>query len=102
MYYKCIRFNTNQYNIQVRDSFETEQKDLSVLKNGALDCPVCHQTVSDVPPDSVRCTRAVHSEAATLRNSTARSAIIHRTVRCATELTGEPAEQRLPARNGRL
>jgi hypothetical protein len=26
----------------------------------------------------------------------ARSTIIHRTVRCATELSGEPAEQRLP------
>ena len=30
------------------------------------------------------------------------SAIIHRTVRCATELSGAPAEQRLSARNGRL
>jgi hypothetical protein len=30
------------------------------------------------------------------------SAIIHRTVWCATGLSGAPAEQRLPARNGRL
>jgi hypothetical protein len=28
----------------------------------------------------------------------ARSSIIHRTVRCGTGLSGEPAEQRLPAR----
>jgi hypothetical protein len=33
-----------------------------------------------------------------LGNSEARSAIIHRTVWCATRLSGEPAEQRLPAR----
>jgi hypothetical protein len=30
------------------------------------------------------------------------SAIIHRTVRCTTGLSGAPAEQRLTARNGRL
>jgi hypothetical protein len=33
---------------------------------------------------------------ATLGNSEAHSAIIHRTVRCATGLSDEPAEQRLP------
>jgi hypothetical protein len=26
-----------------------EQKELSVLKNGAPDCLVCHRTVSDAP-----------------------------------------------------
>jgi hypothetical protein len=50
-----------------------------------------------VPPDSVQCTRAVHFKPATLENSRAPSAIIHRTVRCATRLSGEPAEQRLSA-----
>jgi hypothetical protein len=55
-----------------------------------------------VPPDSVRCTRAIHSEPATLGNSRAPSAIIHRTVQCATGLSGEPAEQRLSSANGRL
>jgi hypothetical protein len=39
---------------------------------------------------------------ATLGKTKVRSAIIHRTIRCATELSGEPAEQQLPARNGRL
>jgi hypothetical protein len=34
-------------------------KKLSVLWSGAPDCPVCHQTVSGAPPDSVRCTRSV-------------------------------------------
>jgi hypothetical protein len=49
MYYRCIRFNTNQEKNQVRDTILLEQKDLSVLENGAPDCPVCHQTVSDAP-----------------------------------------------------
>jgi hypothetical protein len=39
---------------------------------------------------------------ATLGNSRVHSSIIHRAVRCATRLSGEPAEQRLSARNGRL
>jgi hypothetical protein len=53
--------------------------------------------LSGVPPDSVRCTRTVQLEPATLENFRARSTIIHRTVRCATKLSDEPAEQRLPA-----
>jgi hypothetical protein len=55
-------------------------KNLIVLKNGA------------------RCTRPYNSKPATLENSRAHSTIIHRTVRCATGLSDEPAEQRLPAR----
>jgi hypothetical protein len=52
---------------------------------------VVHCTVSGAPgPYSFK--------QATLGNSEARSAIIHRTVRCATRLSGEPAEQRLPTR----
>jgi hypothetical protein len=43
-----------------------------------------------VPPDSVGCTREFHSELATFGNSGSRSAIIHRTVRCSTELSGVP------------
>jgi hypothetical protein len=38
-----------------------------------------------------------NSKPATLGNSRARSTIIHRTVWCVTGLSGEPAEQRLPA-----
>jgi hypothetical protein len=55
-----------------------------------------------VPPDSVRCTRKFQSELATFGNSGSRSAIIHRTVRCTTELSGVPVEQRLHRANGRL
>jgi hypothetical protein len=64
---------------------------LSVLKNGAPDCLVCHRTVSGAPGP-------YNSERATLGNSRACSTIIHRTVWCATGQSGEPAEQRLPAR----
>jgi hypothetical protein len=37
-----------------------------------------------VPPDSVRCTRGLHAELLTFGKIQRRSAIIHRTVRCAT------------------
>jgi hypothetical protein len=53
-------------------------------------------------PDSVRCTREFQSELATFGKSGSRSAIIHRTVRCSTVLSGVPAEQRLLRANGRL
>jgi hypothetical protein len=53
-------------------------------------------------PDSVRCTREPNSKLATFGNSGSRSAIIHRTVRCSTGLSGVPTEQRLLRANGRL
>jgi hypothetical protein len=58
--------------------------------------------LSGAPPCSVRCTRGLQSELATFGNSGSRSAIIHRTVRCPTGLSGVPAEQRLLRANGRL
>jgi hypothetical protein len=48
---------------------------------------VCHRTVSGAPPDSVRCTRALDAELATFGKISGRSAIIHRTVRCASGAT---------------
>jgi hypothetical protein len=36
--------------------------------SGALDCPVCHRTVSSAPPDSVRCTRGLQAELFTFGN----------------------------------
>jgi hypothetical protein len=54
----------------------------------ALDYPVCHRTVSGAPgPYSC--------ELATFGFLRSCSAIIHQTVRCATGLSGAPAEQRL-------
>jgi hypothetical protein len=43
--------------------------------------------LSDVPPDSVRCTREINSELATFGNLESHSAIIHQTVRCASHVT---------------
>jgi hypothetical protein len=51
---------------------------------------MAHRTMSGAP-GPYKC------QPATLRNSRAHSAITHRTVRCATGLSGEPAEQRLSA-----
>jgi hypothetical protein len=52
--------------------------------SGAPNCPVCHQTVSGAPPDSVRCTRGLQAELYTFGNSHRRFAIIHQTIRCIT------------------
>jgi hypothetical protein len=43
--------------------------------------------LSGVPPDNVRCTRDSNSELLTFGNSGSQSAIIHRTVRCASGAT---------------
>jgi hypothetical protein len=59
-----------------------------VLWFGTPDCLVSHRTASGAPgPYRV--------EPATLEFRQAHSAIIHWTVRCATGLSGAPAEQRL-------
>jgi hypothetical protein len=48
---------------------------------------VCHRTMSGEPLYSVRCTRDSNSELLTFGNSGSHSAIIHRTVRCASGAT---------------
>jgi hypothetical protein len=50
-----------------------------------------------VPPDSVRCTRVDHLKLASFGFSGSHSAIIHRTVRCSTRLSGVPVDQWLTA-----
>jgi hypothetical protein len=55
----------------------------------APDCPVVHRTVSSGAPDSVRCARPASGEQATLGNLRRCTAIIHRTVRWCTGLSGE-------------
>jgi hypothetical protein len=47
--------------------------------------------LSGVPPDSVRCTRELNAELATFGKIRGRSAIIHRTVRCASGATATTA-----------
>jgi hypothetical protein len=61
-----------------------------LLSLGAPDCPVVHRTVSSGAPDSVRCARLDSGELATLGKLWRRTAIIHRTVRWYTGLSGEP------------
>jgi hypothetical protein len=48
---------------------------------------VCHRQVSGAPPDNVRCTRKLEAELATFGKMGGRSAIIHRTVPCASGAT---------------
>jgi hypothetical protein len=92
--------------IKVQERVQTKRaKDNRRLPwSSAPDCPVCHRTVSCAPPDSVRCTRVDQLQLASFRFSGSHSAIIHRTVRCSTGLSGVApdclvcqAEQRLPA-----
>jgi hypothetical protein len=93
MFYRCQRFTTNQYKSKERVQTKGAKLDRRQPWSGAPDCRT---------PDSVRCTRESNSKLASLGNSGGRSAIIHRTVRCNTGLSGVPAEQRLLRANGRL
>ena len=52
--------------------------------------------LSDVPPDSVRCTRGLHAELLTFGKIQRRSAIIHRTVRCTPDSVRCSKEERPP------
>jgi hypothetical protein len=82
---------------------KTPRKGLNKKSKRQPECALVWRTrLSGVPPDSVRCTREPNSELATFKNSGSRSAIIHRTARCSTGLSGVPAEQRLLRANGRL
>ena len=49
--------------------------------------------LSGAPPDSVRCTRDSNSDLLTFGNSRSHSAIIHRTVRCASEATATSCQR---------
>jgi hypothetical protein len=67
---------------------------------GAPDCPVCHRIVSDAPPDSVRCTRALDAELTTFGKIRGCSAIIHRTVWCTPDYPVWQRSNGYFARNG--
>jgi hypothetical protein len=58
--------------------------------------------LSGVPPDNVRCTRALQLELATFGNFQGRSAIIHRTVRCTPDCPVWQRSNGYFACNGRL
>jgi hypothetical protein len=63
----------------------------SLLSLGAPDRPVVHRTVSGDAPDSVRCARLALANSLLLGFHRRRTAIIHRTVRCAPDC---PVSQR--------
>jgi hypothetical protein len=68
------------------------KKDSNIESTSQPKCALVWRTrLSGVPPDSVRCTRDSNSELLTFGNSGDRSAIIHRTVRCASGATATSA-----------
>jgi hypothetical protein len=77
IFYRCQRLNTNQSKEQVR----AQKKEAKREPKAAL---VWRTGQSGVPPDSVRCTRVLQLELFTFGFPRRSSAIIHRTVRCAT------------------
>jgi hypothetical protein len=84
-----VHKGSTQTNKRTKLGFKSKgAKKTRVPWSGAPDYPVCHRTVSSAPGP-------YNSKLATLRFLWPRSAIIHRTVRCATGLSGVPAEQRL-------
>jgi hypothetical protein len=71
---------------------------LNLKRSKELECAMDWRTgLSGVPPGSVRCTRTVQVSTSHSGKMKARSAIIHRIVRCTTGLSGEPAKQWLSA-----
>jgi hypothetical protein len=100
MYYRWQRFTTNQYKDKRNGSKQRSKVYRRQPWSGTPDCPVCHRTVSGAPPDSVRCTRVDQLELASLGNLGGRSAIIDRTVRCASEAIAT-SRQRSSARNSK-
>jgi hypothetical protein len=68
------------------------------MEQKKLECAEERRTgLSGVPPDNVRCTRTVQLKPTTLGFLETHSAIIQRTVRCATGLSGESAGNGSPA-----
>jgi hypothetical protein len=88
MFYRCKKVQHKPINIQVRDQIQRSKRELSVLWTGAPDCPVCHRTVFGAP-----C--LYKDEPATLGKTEPHSAIIHRTVRCASGATTTRSNGRL-------
>jgi hypothetical protein len=88
-------FTTNQYKDKRKGSKQRSKVNRRQPWSGAPDCPVHHRTVSGAPG-------RIKSNLPASGIWGGRSAIIHRTVRCNTRLSGVPAEQRLLRANGSL
>jgi hypothetical protein len=83
---------TNIFCLSARNRQKKRRKGLQVtwLCTAEVQLSLAHRTVSGGSPDSVRCARLDSSEQAALRRIWRRMAIIHRTVRWCTRLSGEP------------
>jgi hypothetical protein len=81
--YRCKRFTLSQYKDQELSSTKGQRSNQRLLWSGAPDCPVRHRTVSGAPED-------FSSNLSPSGISRGHSAIIHRTVRCAPDMSGAP------------
>jgi hypothetical protein len=88
MFYRCQRFTTNQY----KDKRKGSKQRSKVKPKAAL---IWRTGLSGAPG-------RINSNLPTSGIWGSRSAIIYRTIRCNTGLSGVPAEQRLLRANGRL
>jgi hypothetical protein len=84
MFYRCQRFTTNQYKVKRKGSKQRSKENRRLPWSGAPDCPACHQIVSGAPGRST-----LNLPPSGFWKSL--PAIIHRTVRCSTRLSGVPA-----------
>ena len=85
MFYRCQRFNSKPIQRLKRVQKERSKGNRSAPWSGAPDCPVCHRIVSGAPG---RIDLKLFSFGFPKRSSS----IIHRTVRCATGLSGVPQD----------
>jgi hypothetical protein len=68
-----------------KKAIKRPKKGFNKKSKGQPKCALVWRTrLSGVPPDSVRCTRALEAELLTFGKTQRRSAIIHRTIRCTT------------------
>jgi hypothetical protein len=88
MFHRCQRFTTNQYKVKRKGSNERSKENRRLSWSRA--------------PDSVRCTREIHSELLSFGNLGSHPAIIHWTIRCSTRLSGVPCGATANSANGRL
>jgi hypothetical protein len=86
MFYRCQRFNSKPIQRLKRVQEDRSKGNRSAPWSGAPDCPVCHRTVSGAPG-------RIDLKLFTFGFPRRTSAIIHRTVRCASGATATCAQQ---------
>jgi hypothetical protein len=84
MLHRCQRITTNQYKVKRKGSNQRSKENRWLPWSDAPDCPVHHRTVSSAPG-------WISSNSSASGFWKMLSAIIHRTVRCSTGLSGVPS-----------